>query len=187
MKLRAPFCLSRFFAGGLFFAVVSSGTIGNAATNAPTAQTNAPAPSAKPGTPTAPLPPAVPAPNVDLDKETGKPVITTPSKLKYVDIVLGPGAAVKTGDHVTVNYIGKLADGTKFDSSYDRGQPMDFIVGARQVIPGWDEGVVGLKVGGKRKLIIPPELGYGLAGVPNVIPPNATLTFEVELLSINPN
>lgn len=158
-----------------------------AATNTPA--TNAPA-AAKPSAPAptpapAPVAPTPPAPPVELDKESGKPVITTPSGLKYVDLTLGNGAAAKTGDHLVVNYTGKLIDGTKFDSSYDRGQPFLVELGVTKVIQGWTEGLAGMKPGGKRKLIIPPQLGYGLNGYPDVIPPNATLIFEVELVAIN--
>jgi FKBP-type peptidyl-prolyl cis-trans isomerase len=101
------------------------------------------------------------------------------------DAVVGQGPAAKSGDRVTVNYTGWLLDGTKFDSSKDRNQPFSFSLGAGDVIPGWDQGVAGMKVGGKRKLTVPPELGYGARGAGGVIPPNATLVFEVELLKIN--
>jgi len=110
---------------------------------------------------------------------------TFPEGLTVVDTVVGTGTAAKTGDHVTVHYTGWLADGTKFDSSVDKGQPFEFDLGAGRVIKGWDEGVVGMKVGGKLKLTISPDLGYGAAGYPPVIPANATLTFDVELLKIN--
>jgi FKBP-type peptidyl-prolyl cis-trans isomerase len=109
---------------------------------------------------------------------------TTSSGLQVTDEVVGTGQEAKTGDTVSVNYTGWLADGTKFDSSYDRNQTFDFTLGAGNVIKGWDEGVVGMKVGGKRKLIIPPDLAYGASGYPPVIPANATLTFEVELVAI---
>jgi FKBP-type peptidyl-prolyl cis-trans isomerase FkpA len=109
---------------------------------------------------------------------------TTSSGLQVIDEVVGSGQEAKTGDNVSVNYTGWLADGTKFDSSYDRNQAFDFTLGAGNVIKGWDEGVVGMKVGGKRKLIIPPDLAYGASGYPPVIPTNATLTFEIDLVAI---
>ena len=101
------------------------------------------------------------------------------------DEVVGEGPSAKSGDRVTVNYTGWLLDGTKFDSSKDRNQPFSFSLGAGNVISGWDQGVAGMKVGGKRKLTVPPDLGYGNPGAGGVIPPNATLVFEVELLKIN--
>ena len=101
------------------------------------------------------------------------------------DFVVGSGDEAKAGDKVSVHYTGTLADGTKFDSSVDRGQPFSFALGRGQVIRGWDVGVAGMKVGGKRKLIIPAEEGYGARGAGGVIPPNATLVFEVELLQVN--
>ena len=103
-----------------------------------------------------------------------------------IDILTqGTGAEAKAGDTVTVNYVGTLQDGTKFDSSIDRGQPFQFTLGQGSVIQGWDLGVVGMKVGEKKKLTIPPELGYGAQGAGDVIPPNATLIFEIDLLKIN--
>jgi FKBP-type peptidyl-prolyl cis-trans isomerase len=110
--------------------------------------------------------------------------VTTPSGLKYVELKEGTGATPKTGQKVVVHYTGTLEDGTKFDSSRDRGQPFDFKIGVGQVIKGWDEGVGTMKVGGRRQLIIPAELGYGSRGAGGVIPPNATLLFDVELLEV---
>ncbi len=110
--------------------------------------------------------------------------VTTSSGLRYTDLVVGNGALAEDGMMVAVHYTGWLTDGTKFDSSVDRGQPFSFQLGASQVIPGWDEGVKGMRVGGKRKLVIPPELGYGDRGAGGVIPPNATLVFEVEFVNV---
>jgi len=109
---------------------------------------------------------------------------TTDSGLKYVELAIGAGAAAEKGQTVVVHYTGWLEDGTKFDSSLDRNTPFDFSLGAGQVIQGWDEGVAGMQAGGKRKLTIPSELGYGARGAGGVIPANATLIFEVELLEI---
>ena len=109
---------------------------------------------------------------------------TTASGLIFDDIKIGDGAEAKAGQYVSVHYTGRLLDGTKFDSSKDRNDPFDFPLGRGQVIKGWDEGVQGMKIGGIRKLTIPPALGYGARGAGGVIPPNATLVFEVELLAI---
>ena len=106
------------------------------------------------------------------------------SRTKIVDLRAGTGAEAKAGDRVTVHYTGTLSDGTKFDSSRDRGQPFSFTLGRGQVIAGWDQGVAGMKVGGQRKLTIPPEEGYGVRGAGSVIPPNATLEFDVEMVRI---
>jgi FKBP-type peptidyl-prolyl cis-trans isomerase FkpA len=112
------------------------------------------------------------------------PSTTTPSGLQIEDLKVGDGDTAAAGQHVTVHYTGWLTDGRKFDSSKDRGDPFDFPLGGRRVIAGWDEGVQGMRVGGVRKLTIPPELGYGARGAGGVIPPNATLVFEVELLEV---
>jgi FKBP-type peptidyl-prolyl cis-trans isomerase len=111
-------------------------------------------------------------------------MVTTPSGLKYEDQVVGTGTAAKSGDTVEVHYTGWLTNGTKFDSSHDRRRPFSFTLGQGRVIKGWDEGVAGMQVGGKRKLTIPADLGYGSRGAGGVIPPNAELLFEVELLKI---
>jgi FKBP-type peptidyl-prolyl cis-trans isomerase FkpA len=110
--------------------------------------------------------------------------VTTDSGLKYVDKQLGEGDEAVAGKPVTVHYTGWLLDGAKFDSSLDRNDPFSFTLGARQVISGWEEGVQGMKVGGQRTLTIPSDLGYGAAGAGGVIPPNATLVFDVELLAV---
>lgn len=110
--------------------------------------------------------------------------MTTADGLQIEEITAGNGTEANAGNKVQVHYTGWLTNGTKFDSSVDRGQPFAFNLGAGQVIKGWDQGVQGMKVGGKRKLTIPPDLGYGSRGAGNVIPPNATLVFEVELLDV---
>jgi len=104
--------------------------------------------------------------------------------LESVDQVVGTGAEAVAGKKVSVHYTGTLTNGQKFDSSLDRGKPFQFVLGAGQVIKGWDQGVAGMKVGGKRKLTIPADMGYGARGFPPVIPPNSTLVFEVELLAV---
>jgi FKBP-type peptidyl-prolyl cis-trans isomerase len=110
--------------------------------------------------------------------------VKTAVALKYVDIVTGTGKVAKPGTHLTVNYTGWIADGTKFDSSIDHNIPFVFKLGSGQVIQGWDSGIAGMRVGGKRRLIIPSELGYGRKGT-GQIPPNSTLTFDVELLQVD--
>ncbi|MEO7617914.1 MAG: FKBP-type peptidyl-prolyl cis-trans isomerase [Candidatus Saccharibacteria bacterium] len=112
-----------------------------------------------------------------------KTVTPDTTDLKITDEVVGTGAEATTGSTISVNYLGTLLDGTKFDSSYDRNQPFEFKLGAGQVIEGWDKGFAGMKVGGKRKLVIPSSLGYGASGVGS-IPANSTLVFEVELLAV---
>ena len=136
-----------------------------------------PTPSATPlapGTPVTGGPPAV----------SSEPT-TTASGLKFIDIEVGSGASPQTGQTVVLTYTGWLAaDGTKFDASVDHGQPISFAIGTGKVIKGWDEGVASMKVGGKRRLIIPPDLAYGEAGYPGVIPANAELIFDVDLLEV---
>jgi FKBP-type peptidyl-prolyl cis-trans isomerase FkpA len=110
--------------------------------------------------------------------------VTTPSGLKYEDLEAGSGAAAHSGQKAKVHYTGWLTNGQKFDSSKDRNDPFEFTLGAGQVIKGWDEGVAGMKIGGKRRLTIPSDLGYGQRGAGGVIPPNAELIFEVELLGL---
>jgi peptidylprolyl isomerase len=122
-----------------------------------------------------------------LEMAVGR-VITTRSGLKYVDLAVGTGVEVKKGDNAVVHYVGTLRDGKKFDSTSDQGRPFSFRLGAGQVIKGWDEGVAGMKVGGKRKLIIPPDLAYGPREIKDansvLIPANSELTFEIELLKV---
>ena len=113
------------------------------------------------------------------------PDTTTASGLVIEDLVVGEGALAQSGRNATVHYTGWLTDGTQFDSSKDRNDPFAFGLGRREVIAGWDEGVQGMRVGGRRKLTVPPALGYGARGAGGVIPPNATLIFEVELLGVN--
>jgi len=117
-------------------------------------------------------------------KTAAAKTVTTASGLKYTDVKVGSGASPVKGKQVKVHYTGTLENGKKFDSSVDRKEPFTFVIGVGQVIAGWDEGVMGMKVGGKRKLIIPSKLGYGARGAGPDIPPNATLLFDVELLDV---
>ena len=121
----------------------------------------------------------------ESEQTAGKDTVTTPSGLKYKDLTEGTGATPQRGQTVVVHYTGTLEDGTKFDSSRDRNSPFSFKLGMGQVIKGWDEGLSTMRVGGRRQLIIPAELGYGARGAGGVIPPNATLIFDVELLRIS--
>lgn len=117
-------------------------------------------------------------------KAAEEAMMTTPSGLQYVDLAIGSGHEAHAGETAIVHYTGTLTDGKKFDSSKDRNSPFSFRLGAGQVIKGWDEGVEGMKIGGIRKLVIPPQLGYGSRGAGAAVPPNATLIFEVELLDL---
>lgn len=122
--------------------------------------------------------------NVNKKNQAAGEMITTASGLQYQDLTVGTGQEAKTGDTVSVHYVGTLEDGTKFDSSRDRNQPLQVTIGAGGVIQGWEEGLQGMRVGGTRKLIVPPALAYGDQAVGDLIPANATLIFEIELLSI---
>lgn len=124
-----------------------------------------------------------------IQRQIGAPVVVKArppvTELQIIDLVEGDGQSPQKGDVCVMHYTGWLADGTQFDSSVDRGEPFQFVIGVGQVIPGWDQGVASMKVGGKRRLIIPPHLGYGARGAGGVIPPNATLHFDVELLAVD--
>jgi peptidylprolyl isomerase len=139
---------------------------------------SAPAGTAANETPQASSSPAAPTPTSSAN------MTKTASGLKYTDLKVGDGPSPKPGQTCSVHYTGWLTNGTKFDSSLDRGQPFAFAIGQGQVIKGWDEGVMGMKVGGKRKLMVPPDLAYGPSGYPPVIPPNSELVFDVELLGV---
>jgi peptidylprolyl isomerase len=173
MKLSPVLRYRRLIFAGMLLVVLSYGTMSQMFFTSAQAQTNT-------------APPAPAGASVEKDKDTGKPIVTTPSGLKYVDIVVGTGLDVKTGDHVSVNYVGKLLDGTKFDASADHGGTFDYVQGVTALIAGWTEGTSTMKVGGKRKLIIPPQLGYGMQGAGDAVPPNATLIFEIEVVSSTP-
>jgi peptidylprolyl isomerase len=139
---------------------------------------------AAPETPAATEIPAVPKAAAGPTPTTADQVKTTPSGLQYVDLVEGTGPSPAAGQTMVVHYTGWLTNGTKFDSSLDRGMPFQFALGQHAVIAGWDEGIAGMRVGGKRKLIVPPGLAYKDRGFPGLIPPNSTLVFEVELLGV---
>jgi len=125
-------------------------------------------------------------PKSDFQPAQGAPPVPAPTKLETEDLVVGKGREAKVGDAVRVQYTGTLLSGVKFDSSYDHGgEPFKFTIGQSQVIKGWDQGVPGMKIGGKRRLRIPPDLAYGAAGSPPTIPANAALVFEVELVAID--
>jgi FKBP-type peptidyl-prolyl cis-trans isomerase len=121
----------------------------------------------------------------DGPPEVNLPSAPMPNGMEFIDVQVGTGDEAQSGKFVTVHYTGWLTDGKKFDSSRDKGRPFSFTLGGRDVIRGWDEGVVGMRVGSMRRLIIPANLGYGSRGAPPVIPPNATLIFDVELLKVS--
>jgi peptidylprolyl isomerase len=177
---------------GLLLAIglLAAGCKGEQSTEAPATPPGGP----PPGAATAPAPATTPgktagdktkpAAKAEKPASTAEKVVTLPSGLKYVDLKVGSGESPKPGATVVVHYTGTFQDGTKFDSSRDRGTPLDFPLGQGRVIKGWDEGIATMKPGGRRKLIIPPDLAYGAEGQPPAIPPNATLIFDVELLRI---
>ena len=137
-------------------------------------------------TPTPEAEPAEISKNLDEKPEIAKPSGDPPSKLEIDDIVKGKGKAAKSGDDVTVQYVGvSFTTGEQFDASWDAGQPFPVELGAGSVIPGWEQGLVGIRAGGRRKLTIPPELGYGPDGYPPDIPPNETLVFVIDAISVN--
>jgi peptidylprolyl isomerase len=150
--------------------VTATPTVTTPATPTPTVTTTV---TAKP----TPTPTKTPA-------DKNQKVVTTPSGLKYTELKVGTGATPKKGQTITVHYVGTLENGTKFDSSRDADKPFEFAIGTGSVIKGWDEGLSTMKVGGRRQLVIPAKLGYGEQGSPPVIPPNATLIFDVELLGV---
>jgi peptidylprolyl isomerase len=152
---------------------------GQAASTGRTVATPTTAPAIKPTEP-----PVATAASIPPTQAAQGNAMTTPSGLQYIELAAGSGPAPQSGDTVSVHYTGTLTDGTVFDSSYQRGEPIKFPLGRGRVIPGWDEGIALMKKGGKARLVIPPELGYGAQGAGGVIPPNATLVFEVELVDI---
>ena len=178
---------------GLFFVALVCAVVLVVAGCEEKRETTAQAPAEAPAQPEAPAAPPAPGALAEgddaeaaarqLGTPTDNPVVAAESGLRYIDVEPGEGDVAEAGDTVSVHYTGWLVDGTKFDSSKDRETPFQFALGARRVIKGWDEGVAGMKVGGVRKLIIPPELGYGSRGAGSAVPPNATLIFEVELLA----
>jgi FKBP-type peptidyl-prolyl cis-trans isomerase len=174
------------FAVVSFAALAAPALVGCAKLTEPPKEEAIQAESAQPSGSASAQPAAQPA-QTAKPAETQKPAEQAPpsnEKLEIKDLVVGKGTEAKAGDSVKVHYVGTLPDGKEFDSSKKHNQPFDFELGAGRVIKGWDQGVAGMKIGGKRKLTVPPSLGYGARGFPPVIPPNATLIFEVELLEV---
>jgi peptidylprolyl isomerase len=183
VNLSRPFLLA--LAASLLIAACGYPDPGSTASSGGQAGTDVPTPTPSPSP--SPSPSASPSPGADdFNAGKGLPVVTLPDGLKFIDLVAGTGATPAKGDTISVQYTGWLSNGIKFDSSRDRGTPASFQIGVGAVIPGWDEAVITMKIGGKRKLILPPDLGYGAAGQPPTIPANSTLVFEVELLSTAP-
>ncbi|GAB4451245.1 MAG: hypothetical protein OHK0029_00060 [Armatimonadaceae bacterium] len=192
---------SKLIAGWLAVTVLGAGLIGAGCESQPetassetTTTEAAPATGAEAGAtaegdnmmgPPAPGPEAESASAAKADLYNADKLVKTDSGLKYEEVKEGTGPSPKSGQYVKVHYTGNLEDGTKFDSSRDRGEPFVFNIGTSQVIKGWDEGVMSMKVGGQRKLVVPADLGYGDRGAPPVIPPGATLVFDVELLEVS--
>jgi len=168
-------------------AVLAAGCNQTSKQSSSSTTTSAGAMTTPPSTPAASAPATTPSTSTTASipgaPGTGN-VHKLPSGLQYDDLVVGSGKMAEAGMNVSVHYTGWLTDGTKFDSSVDRGQPFVFQLGSGQVIKGWDEGVKGMRIGGKRKLTIPPDMGYGDRGAGGVIPPGATLVFDVELLDV---
>jgi len=184
---RIPASLIGLALAGTLSACGAGPTASSTATVVPTSVATAIAPTANATaapTANATAAPTTSAAAVPTSANNQENVVTTASGLKYIEITPGTGNAPKVGDMVSVHYRGTLENGTVFDSSYERNQPIQFALGRRMVIPGWDEGIALMRKGGKAKLIIPPNLAYGTSGAGGVIPPNATLTFEVELVDI---
>jgi peptidylprolyl isomerase len=165
----------------LALALLATGCGGGKTADIPGGGGSASTPAAPATPPTPSTPAAPPSPKPTIAKPKGPP----PKTLKVIDLKQGTGPAAKSGDQLTVNYVGVVyKTGKQFDASYDSGQPFPFQLGGGQVIPGWDKGVAGMKVGGRRQLIIPPALAYGAQGSPPKIPPNAALIFDIDLLKI---
>jgi peptidylprolyl isomerase len=181
-----------WFAAGLAAALVVAGcgsgggkTADIPSSNAPASTTSTPAPAQKPSGPSRPLPPTPGEKKLGKKPPIAKPKGAPPAKLVKRDIVEGKGAVAKDGKELTMQYVGiAFSTGEEFDASWGRGEPFKFQLGAGMVIPGWDKGIAGMRVGGRRQLVIPPDLAYGAQGQPPTIGPNETLVFDVDLLKV---